>query len=235
MFKHKANEALEIRVVAEWFMLAAVAGIINVGGFMACQRFVSHVTGFATLAGVDIASGKVLDALGILTVPFFFLIGVMISALNVDRRIARGEPAHYSLVMGLVTLCLVFAGTGGVLGIWGGFGHTLILSRDYLFLALLCLASGLQNAVLTTATGATLRTTHLTGTTTDLGIGLMRWWSSRDPGVRDHEKKTNLLRIGLITSFVAGSTLGALLFSHIDYLGFVLPASLTLYATLRAR
>ena len=58
-----------------WFTLAFQAGWINAGGFLACHRFVSHVTGFATQFGVDIAEFRWTDATGMLTVPLFFFNG----------------------------------------------------------------------------------------------------------------------------------------------------------------
>ena len=48
---------------------------MNADGFLASGRFVSHVTGFATLFGVAAANRKFYIAVGVLTVPIFFCHG----------------------------------------------------------------------------------------------------------------------------------------------------------------
>lgn len=235
MFKHRATEASSLKTYVDWFLLSFLAGCVNAGGYIACQRFVSHVTGFATLAGVDFANRNWDGAIGILSVPVYFLFGVMISAYFIDRRIFEGKQPRYALVMGLAASCLTMATIGGYLGWFGVFGNPAELRRDYFFLALLCGASGLQNAALTSATGATVRTTHLTGITTDLGIGLIRAASleSGHPEQRA-EMRANYLRLGTIVSFMFGGAMGAILFLNFEYLGFILPSSIATYASVTA-
>src|SRR5262249_20057385 len=82
-----------------WFLLSFLAGTINVGGYMACHRFVSHVTGFATLFGAEAVEGNWAEGFGMLSVPLFFIIGTMISAFLVERRIAYGRAPMYARVM----------------------------------------------------------------------------------------------------------------------------------------
>lgn len=231
MFKHRISEKAGIKTYLDWFLLAFLAGCVNTGGWLACQRFVTHVTGFASLAGVDLASGNWNQAIGILTVPIYFLFGVMVSAYFVDRRLHAGKAPRYSLVMGAVGVLLAIAGIGGEFGWFGKFGSPIELRQDYFFLALLCASSGLQNAALTTATGATVRTTHLTGITTDLGIGLMRAASlpATHPD-RVIETHNNWLRIGTVLAFMVGSAVGASLFLKQGYLGFLLPSAIAFYA-----
>lgn len=235
MFKHRISEQVGVKTKIDWFLLAFLAGSVNTGGWMGCHRFVTHVTGFATLAGVDAASGEWRAALGILSVPVYFLIGVMISAYLVDHRIYIGKKPRYAWVMGTIAALLAMTSVGGMLGWFGEFGSKSAFHEDYLLLALLCAASGLQNAALTTATGATVRTTHLTGITTDLGIGLIRALSI---GYHDEravvEKKANWLRVGTILFYMVGSGIGAMLFLNFQYFGFMLPSAIALYATLVA-
>lgn len=231
MFKHRFSEPVSLKTYIDWFLLSFTAGAVNAGGFLACQRFVSHVTGFATLAGVDAAAGDWKGAIGILTVPVYFLFGVMASALLIDRRIHEGQRPRYALVMGAVSVLLLLAGIGGFVGWFSTWGTPIILRQDYFFLALLCAASGLQNAALTSASGATIRTTHLTGITTDLGIGLVRAAScARDSVQWAQEMKANWLRVGTVTSFMVGSGIGGFIFLKVHYLGFLLPSAIAAYA-----
>lgn len=229
MFIHHRGRLAEVtpQVLFQWFTLSFMAGSINAGGFLACNRFVSHITGFATQAGVDFANFHLSAGIGMLTVPLFFVMGVMLSAYLMPR---------YQLVMGMVMTCLLIVAAGGYFRLFGTFGDALFLRRDFLFMALLCMASGLTNAAITTSTGAFVRVTHLTGVTTDLGIGVVRLFAM-DPTHADYrtEKMSNYYRAGTILSFTAGSFAGALLFLRIEYLGFLLPASVAFYAMRRAR
>lgn len=216
--------------------MSFLAGSVNAGGFMACERFVTHVTGFATLSGIEIAHGRWGQALGILSVPVFFLGGVMIAAwLTVSDHGGKHEP-QYGLTMSLVALCLFLAATAGSSHLFGVFGQNFYLQHDYVLVALLCLASGLQNAALTASSGATIRTTHLTGLTTDLGIGLIQMMDVRREKTKYqvHLRK-NVLRLGTIGSFLAGGAVGAALFLKYKYIGFLMPASIALYAVYVAR
>ncbi len=111
--------------------------------------------------------------LGMLTVPSFFIGGAMLSAYFVDRRIQTGKKPLYPVVMFLILLLTLGVFIGGNAGFFGEFGAP-IVQKDYILLAALCMACGLQNATVTSAFGAIIRTSHLTGITTDLGIGVVR-------------------------------------------------------------
>lgn len=233
---HPPEEEVPTPVFVKWYLLSFLAGSVNAGGFLAAGRFVTHVTGFGTLFGVEIAHQRWGSAAGIVFVPVFFLLGTVVSAYMIDHRFHRGDKPHYDWVMLLVFCCLCTAAVGGELKWFGAFGEPLRLQRDFVLLALLCMASGLQNAAITTATGARVRTTHLTGITTDLGIGLVQAWDlKRSKKRRQSEVHANWLRVGTILFFYGGSILGAILFMKLHYRGFFLPASIALYALFEAR
>ncbi len=210
---------------ALWLALSFQAGFINVGGFLACHRFVTHTTGFATQFGAEIAQNHYLTAAGSVSVPLFFLIGAMISGFFIDRRVAQGSRPRYTLIFALIAGLLISVTLLGQGGFFGEFGSALDIRLDYTLLALLCLASGLQNAAITSASGATIRTTHLTGLTTDLGIGLVRIFSHHPKA--QPEKLATLIRICLISGFVLGSTVGAFAFLRYDYFGFLVPGMIS--------
>lgn len=243
MFNHRFDETPELKVVLHWFMLSFNGGCINAGGFLATGRFVSHLTGFATLFGVDVANEQIEAAIGILSVPAFFLLGSFLAGLLIDRPIHRGGKPHFDWVMSLSALCLMLASLGGGSvgggGGWvqfGRFGEEIGLRQSYLLLVLLCMASGLQNAAITSSSGRSVRTTHLTGLTTDLGLGLARALTFDLKQERfQKERRANYLRIGSILSFVVGSAVGAWIFLRFNYHGFALPCVIALYAAWHGR
>ena len=183
--------------------------------------------------GFELVSQNLATAVGMLSVPLFFLCGSMISAFFIDRNLPlsihnqsrddEGQSPDFSTVFFLMTLILGLISAAGLLGQFGTFGEPLHLTRDYILLSLLCLTSGLQNALVTTAYGGVVRTTHLTGITTDLGIGLVRVIFPKSEIKKNNEKKANQLRILIITHFIVGSTLASFLFVSIQYAGFLIP------------
>jgi len=217
-------------VIFKWMLLSVLSGSVNAGGFLAVSRFVTHVTGFATLFGVDIVNGRIGEAFAILSVPVFFLMGAMLSSFFIDRRYQQKKTPRYGVVFGIVSFCLFAVAMLGTTNNFGVFGEALLLHRDYEMLALLCLASGLQNAAITSASGGVVRTTHLTGLTTDLGIGISRvLFPGDDERLNVRERKALFLKAASIFSFVVGSVIGAYLFLHYKYLGFLFPSGIALY------
>ncbi|MBY0412663.1 MAG: DUF1275 domain-containing protein [Bdellovibrionales bacterium] len=210
--------------IATWMLMAFQAGVLNIGGFMACHRFVSHVTGFATFFGYEINQPDSSHAIGMLLVPLFFLFGAMLSALLVDVRIKLHKKPKYYISFSLIFLILIFVLVGGVSGLFGRFGQPLNTGNEYILLILLCFVCGLQNGTITSVSKSVVRTTHLTGITTDLGIGLIRILNQHKINESmDNEKKATLVRLGIIIFFSLGSVIGGLAFMRTQYLGFVIP------------
>jgi len=200
-----------------WLSMAFQGGAINAGGFIACHRFVTHTTGFATYFGTEFALGNIQSAFGMLTVPMFFLLGAATSGFLVDRRVTMGFKPAYHLSFGLISLFMLAAAWFGQRGVFGTFGDPLELSKDYSLLALLCLASGLQNGTITSASGSVIRTTHLTGITTDLGLGIIRVIASKhSTEVKTQEHRANWMRIGIIGFFVLGSAVSSFIYYHFN-------------------
>jgi uncharacterized membrane protein YoaK (UPF0700 family) len=216
-----------------WFLLAFQGGAINTGGFLAVHRFVSHVTGFATLAGVAGANSHWNEMLGMLLVPVSYISGAMFSAWCVERRRIHNETPLYSLVFSFMLISLSFVAISGSLGFFGAFGEPLSQTRDYLLLFVLSFTCGLQNAVISSASGTVIRTTHLTGLITDLGIGIVRVFSSEKG--HKHEVFANWCRFGIFCSFFLGSLIGGTIYLKFQFFGFYLPVCICFFVALRLR
>ncbi|MEQ1665315.1 MAG: YoaK family protein [Bdellovibrionales bacterium] len=211
--------------ISIWMTLAFQAGMLNIGGFMACHRFVSHVTGFATHIGFELSEFHYSQAIGMMSVPMFFLLGSMLSGLLVDLRLKLHKKPRYYFTFGVIFFMILTVLTGGTSGHFGVFGESLDLIRDYELLAILCLVCGIQNGTITTVSKSIIRTTHLTGITTDLGIGIIRVLNQHKiQGSHADEVYANLMRVGIIAFFLIGSIAGGFMFSNFGYKGFIAPA-----------
>lgn len=207
-----------------WWIMAFQAGLINIGGLMASHRFVSHITGFASYFGLHMTKDTEFRSWSLLLIPLFFLIGGMISGQLVDLRLKLGKRPKYYLSFGLIfslTLCVWIA---GIEGVFGPFAGPVEKVENYFLVSLLCLICGIQNGTIATVSRSVVRTTHLTGITTDLGIGIIRMLNKDQlKGKIPHEGSLNLIRIGIILCFFAGSALGALAFKQWQFGGFIFP------------
>jgi uncharacterized membrane protein YoaK (UPF0700 family) len=197
--------------------LAGVAGFVNSGGFVMIGSFTSHVTGSVGRLGDDLARGATPAAVSALSLVLAFFAGAFLASLILERSDDSRPAKRYALALlaeAVVLLCFVFiAGLSRAT-------HPRILDAEA---ALLCLAMGMQNSLVTRLSGAVVRTTHLTGVVTDLGIEVARWyrWYRAQvslPGLRASSilpERPVLGRISLLSvisgSFVIGGVLGATL------------------------
>jgi uncharacterized membrane protein YoaK (UPF0700 family) len=237
MFIHKSHDKVDLKTYFDWFILAFLAGSVNAGGYLACHRFVSHVTGFATLAGVSIEQRDWVEAVGILAIPLYFLLGAMLSAYLTEKKFAvKVHGERFAPVMWIVALLLCVVAVGGTTGFFGSFGGPPNIKHNFILLACLCGACGLQNAAITSSSGFTIRTTHMTGLTTDLGIGLIRAEVHHLSEQHQREERlANALRFGTIFSFICGSVCAAFVFARWQYRGFYMPMFIALYTAWVAR
>lgn len=201
-------------------MLCFVAGAINAGGFLAVRHYTSHMTGIVSAMADNLALGAyqlVLPGVGAL---LSFLAGAACSAIMVNY--ARRRRMHGEFAMPLLLEALLLLGFG-VLG-------TRLADIAGLFVPLtvmlLCFIMGLQNALITKISKAEIRTTHITGIVTDIGIELgkmMYWNSSHEPG--QHRVHANadrfVLLVALVLAFFAGGVAGAFGFQLMGYVATI--------------
>jgi uncharacterized membrane protein YoaK (UPF0700 family) len=196
-------------------LLAFVAGAVNAGGFVMLGHFSSHITGAVSRIGLHATDGnfKMLQiSLGLL---FSFLVGSICASLLISW--GRQRQLHGQYAAALLLEAALLAG-------FGLFGETL---EKYVWLLLpvpalmLSLAMGLQNALITKVSNAEIRTTHLTGIITDIGIELGKLLyrnrpSLNAPGIVASRPKLRILTT-LSLMFLSGSICGGLGFRSFGY------------------
>ncbi len=207
--------------------LAFVAGAINAGGFLAVGQYTSHMTGVVSGMADHLALGKLDLVIAGLEALVAFLLGAATSAILINWARRRGGRSEYALPLMI---------EAGLLLVFGLMGERLSLSMTLevsLTIALLCFVMGLQNAMVTKVSNAEIRTTHVTGLVTDIGIelGKLAYWNGSTPHpalgqVQVNARKLRIL-LALTGSFMVGSVVGALGFKHVGYVSTV-PLALVL-------
>ena len=189
--------------------LACVAGIVNVVGFLGFQQqAITHLTGNTSLLGAALIAGdtKGTVALGAMIVAFVF--GAMLSGLIVQDSVLR-LGRRYGVALAIESVMLAAA--------------VPLFRHQHLAGPILAAAAiGLQNAMATTYSGALIRTSHVSGMFTDLGIMLGHALRGLAVG-----RRRLALCVLIIAFFFCGGVLGAWLFARLAYASLYVPAALT--------
>lgn len=180
-------------------VLAFVAGAVNAGGFLAVQRYTSHMTGIISAVADDLATGSIGLAIAGLVLLAAFTGGAATTAVLINWARRRQMRSKYALAL------LLEAGLLLVFGLVGSNLAALAYLLVPVTVVLLCFIMGLQNAIVTKISQAEIRTTHMTGVVTDLGIELGRliyWNRSR------HRNDIHFVRANRDKLFIHGTILG---------------------------
>ena len=197
--------------------LAWVAGYTNVVGLVECGVAVSHVSGTASAFGRDVAGRERELAAFAGWLLAWFLVGALLSGLLMERARRTGRKSIYVMPIALEALVLtafaILVAKYSVLVPDALAGGPLLAST-----ATACFAMGLQNATITRISGGVVRTTHVTGVVTDLGLELSHLLSAHEP---QRQRSTEapaggshrlraLLLASILGSFVVGAALAGL-------------------------
>ncbi len=225
---HTPDTIYSPRHVPSWLLLAGAAGVVNGVAFLMCEQFVTHVTGTVTRLGVEGPHVGLVAEYA--TVLVSFIAGAATSVVAIQARACRGKRPRWATPLVSVALILVGVAVAGHTGVFGRFGGTHAADPPPVaLLSLLAFAMGLQNASVASTTGLAVRTTHLTGPSTDLGIHLgaacLATGAERRAALRGAA-----LRGGKVVAFMLGASLSVPLVAAFGYLALLAPAAFVLVA-----
>jgi len=189
--------------------LAFIAGMVNVVGLLGFEhQAITHLTGTTSLLSAAIGSSDGAGALHFFAVITAFVTGTAISGFIIqDSTLKLGR--RYGVALFLESMLLAFA-------------VPLLNRQNHLGDYLASCACGLQNAMASTYSGSVVRTTHLSGMFTDLGIFL----GHRLRGLAVDSRRLRLCFV-IISGFFFGGVAGAILFCSLGYATLFIPAALT--------
>ncbi|WP_020558530.1 YoaK family protein [Thiofilum flexile] len=188
------------------FWLALMAGAINAIGLLGFEhQGVSHLTGTSTLLGASLIQFNLSASTHLFLIIVSFMFGAALSGAIIDGAVLR-LGRRYSVAL-LLEAALLF-GALFLLSYGSNTGHFLASA-----------ACGLQNGMVSTYSGAVIRTTHVSGLFTDLGTML-------GARLRGHpiDRRKALLFLLLILGFILGGSVGAYSYQHLQFMALALPA-----------
>jgi uncharacterized membrane protein YoaK (UPF0700 family) len=240
MFRHQGPSRSERQNIALAAYLACIGGFVNSVGFVLVGSFTSHVTGNVGRFANDLVTHDLAAAGAAFTMIIAFFGGACVASLIVESRRFTRTPTAYGVA--LVCEAALLASFGLATSAELDASPRL---RDGQAI-LLCVAMGIQNSLVSRLSGAVVRTTHLTGVVTDLGIETARWlahWRRRlhaskhrrDPPVVAKIRLHLTILIMFIAGAIAGCTLALLWNAAVVWLPTVAVGAGAIYAFANAK
>lgn len=198
MFRHQGKFRTHKHNLRIAVLLSLVAGMVNVSGFLAIGKLTTNVTGHFAFFIDDISRQEFINSLIYLVYIFSFLAGAFSSGFLIEKTTGK---KIWNFLLPVLLESAILTGIGF---------FPELFPADAIACSLL-FAMGMQNALVTRISNAVVRTTHLTGLFTDLGIELSQLCFGREKKL----VKTIMLRLNIIFFFFLGGLAGGYFFSKI--------------------
>ncbi len=213
MFRHRGKRRTlkhNLRIAS---LLSFVAGIVNVAGFLAVQKLTTNVTGHFAFFVDEVFKQNFWEGFNYFLYILFFFLGSFFSSFSIELTSKVSSKFIYRIPVMVESMILFVIAV---------FGVKLIAEAPNVFAYALLFAMGLQNSLVTSISDATVRTTHLTGLFTDLGIELSQLFFYKLKEQRDKLYASIKLRVTIISFFFLGGILGGVFYTliHLYVLAF---------------
>lgn len=225
---HSFRQQAKLAITLAW-----IAGYTNIVALLTCGHVTSHMSGTTSDLGRGIAEGRWGLVLFVGYLLVVFTIGAMISGVMTEFGRRRLWESIYVMPMAFEAVLLALFAAALVTH---DVGKVEIGWRLFALAGLASMAMGIQNATITRISSGVVRTTHVTGVVTDLGLELVALgtalfdrWRAGAPTARHLESATRqstmaaaavlarepvtkrvLLLSTVIVSFGLGALLGTL-------------------------
>lgn len=207
MFRHQGKSRTIKHNLRIATILSFVAGIVNVSGFLSFKQLTTNVTGHFALFIRDVANFEFWKGTIYFLYIFSFLFGSFLSSFLIEMF--KENKKLNVFVIPTIIECLILISIAIISNV-----TPIILPN--LIVCLLLFAMGLQNSFVTKISNAIVRTTHLTGLFTDLGIELSQLFFPESHPHRETLKSTIKLRIFIICFFFLGGIIGGFIYSRMN-------------------
>lgn len=209
MFRHEGKARTYSHNLKLASLLSCVAGIVNITSVLKLNTLTTNVTGHFAFFSEQLVLKNYHMAIAYLFYILFFLFGAFTSSLIMESVSKHKTHSSYIIPLSieiLLLLTVIFLGSS--------------YSNQYFYFSIflssiLLFSMGLQNALVTRVSQSVIRTTHLTGLFTDLGIELSRIFFYKKNSERAQLNKSIFLKLAIISCFFLGGIIGGFLFRYL--------------------
>lgn len=197
---------------------AGVAGLVNVCSVIAFFAFASNVTGHVAIVAQELVSGHFHQVAVVVTWVATFMGGAFTGNFLIT---AVGSRAHR---LGRAAPVLLEIGVLALVGWYGEVHYTETLTETEYLVGLLLFAMGLHNGTVATVSDGAVKTTHLTGLATSLGMELSLLAQGKI--VKGSKQAFQMkLHLVILSWYLGGGIVGAALFLRAGFVTFFAGAS----------
>ena len=218
MFRHRGKNRTLIHNIRIAALLSFVAGVVNIIGFFSVKTLTTNVTGHFAYFAEGVIRKDFHEAWSYLSYIISFLFGAFSSSMMVE--IIGRNNEHFVNVIPVMVEIIILASVALL-------SHHSIIENPEIIACSLLFAMGLQNALVTGISNAAVRTTHLTGLFTDMGIELSQLFFYKKPEQVKKLQSSIKLRLIIVLFFFLGIFIGGYSFYKFETLSLLL-AALTL-------
>ena len=218
MFRHKGSRRTFLHNLRLASNLSFIAGIVNIAGVLSVATLTTNVTGHFAFFAEEISLKNYSKAITFLLFILSFLVGAFTCNTLIEiTSLKKPRIAHaFPMIIEVIILLII------------GFGF---IKHQEFIAHLLLFSMGIQNALVTQISQSIVRTTHLTGLFTDLGIEISQLFFYRKPVEKSRLRRSIFLRLSIILSFFLGGVLGGIFYEKYE-LKILLFAALSLIIAL---
>lgn len=225
MFRHRGKNRTYFHNLKLASALSFVAGIVNITGVLSVKVLTTNITGHFAFFSEEIFLKNYSNAFVYLVFIICFLAGAFCSSFIVEFSSRHKKLRPHLIPLVLEVLILGFVGLSEVASLK-------ISISSYTIAGLLLFAMGAQNSLVTRVSQSVVRTTHLTGIFTDLGIELSKLFFQERESEHRQLKKNIALKLVIIACFFSGCIIGGFLYKMV-YLKTLLLAAGLLFVIIR--
>lgn len=202
-------------------LTALSAGMVNVASLMIFFSFTSNVTGHYAIFAEAIVNGNLYQIAVVFSWIFLFFLGSFTSNFMVIHLSSKNQYVAHALPLILEIVCLL------AVGIYGQYFYAQTLTETEILLALMLFAMGLQNGLTASISNFSVKTTHLTGTTTDLGILFSMFTKAKFRNNEELRGKAKLLS-SIALAYVFGAVISGYTYMVMSFKVFYVVCALLL-------
>jgi len=223
MFKHQGKNRTSKHNLRLAILLSFIAGIVNITGVLAVKTLTTNVTGHFAFFAEEITKHDYQEAIVFFIYTIFFLAGAFVSNFLTELVSEKKQNLSHLPAIAIEFFILI------TLGLFGNHSDFFLFGGKWIAFGLL-FAMGMQNALVTKISKSTVRTTHLTGLFTDLGIELSQLFFYKKTEELKALKTSIYLRFSIITFFFLGCFSGGFIYGYLALKTLLIAASILLIA-----
>lgn len=224
MFRHFGKKRTFEQNLRLAIILSCTAGTVNVCGFLTFHIFTTNITGHAAQLSSNLADSQYYNTSILLLYLLLFFAGGIFSGFQIEMMGRRNPRFSHIIPIFLEIFVLAFV------GYYAKFEPYARPFNDNFLAGCLLFAMGMQNAMVTAASGSVVRTSHLTGLFTDIGTNIAKRYFSVKKTEQKQLTERIFLHLSIIAGFMVGCFVAAFLYNQYHTDTFALPIVLLLFA-----